>query len=230
MSSAAKVCVVTGGSSGVGAALVERFGAAGYHVASCSRSAPAAVSQLAGGLRRVLRPVDVGQSEQLTAFLSEVLAEFGRIDVLVNNAGNAPRSGIAETTLADFEQAVAVHIRAVFVATQLVWPAMIAGGGGTILSISSLASIDPLPGFSVYGGCKAWINTFTKAIAAEGKPHGIRAFALALGAVDTPLLRRAAPEFDPAAALTPAAVAEAALRLCDEILAPLSGETLPLRA
>jgi NAD(P)-dependent dehydrogenase (short-subunit alcohol dehydrogenase family) len=174
--------------------------------------------------------VDVGQPEKLTAFLGQVLAEFGRIDVLVNNAGNAPRSGVAETSLADFEQAVAVHIRAVFVATQLVWPAMSAGGGGTILSISSLASLDPLPGFAVYGGCKAWINTFTKAIAAEGKPHKIRAFALALGAVDTPLLRRAAPEFDPAAALSPAAVAEVALQLCGESFAPLSGQTLPLTA
>jgi NAD(P)-dependent dehydrogenase (short-subunit alcohol dehydrogenase family) len=230
MSSAAKVCVVTGGSSGVGAALIERFAAAGYHVASCSRSSAATESRSASGLRHFSRPVDVGQPEELTAFVGQVLAEFGRIDVLVNNAGNAPRSGVAETSLADFEQAVAVHIRAVFVATQLVWPAMIASGGGTILSISSLASLDPLPGFAVYGGCKAWINTFTQAIAAEGKPHKIRAFALALGAVDTPLLRRAAPEFDPAAALSPAAVAEVALRLCDECFAPLSGRTLPLTA
>jgi 3-oxoacyl-[acyl-carrier protein] reductase len=230
MSSAAKVCVVTGGSSGVGAAVVERFLAAGYHVASCSRSAAGIESTSSSGTRRITRPVDVAMPDALRRFIDSTLAEFGRIDVLVNNAGNAPRRPLVETTLAELDAALAVHVRAVFVATQLVWPAMVRQGGGTILGISSLASLDPLPGFSVYGGCKAWINTFTKAIATEGRPHNIRAFALALGAVDTPLLRRVAPEFDPAAALTPAAVAEVALRLCDESMAPLSGHTLPLTA
>ncbi len=230
MSSAAKVCVVTGGSSGVGAAIVERFSAAGYHVVSCSRTAPAADSAGSGGTRRISRPVDVASPQALTTFLEGTLAEFGRIDVLVNNAGSAPRRPLAETALEEFDAAVGVHVRAVFLATQLVWPAMVQQRGGTILGISSLASIDPLPGFSVYGGCKAWINTFTKAIAAEGRPHNIRAFALALGAVDTPLLKRVVPEFDPAAALRPLAVAEVALRLCDASFAPLSGETLPLQA
>jgi NAD(P)-dependent dehydrogenase (short-subunit alcohol dehydrogenase family) len=230
MSSVAKVCVVTGGSSGVGAAIGERFVAAGYHVVSCSRRAPAAETSSSGGLRRITRPVDVADAQALTSFLHSTVAELGRIDVLVNNAGDAPRMPVAALPLAEFEQAIAVHVRAVFLATQLVWPAMVRQGDGTVLSISSLASISPLPGFSVYGGCKAWINTFTKAIAAEGQPHNIRAFALALGAVDTPLLRRVAPEFDPAKALQPAAVAEVVLRLCDEALRPLSGETLPLQA
>jgi len=229
MSSATKVCVVTGGSSGVGAATAERLFAAGYHVVSCSRRSAATDSNHAG-LRRITRPVDVAQPPALTAFLESTLTELGRIDVLVNNAGNAPRRAVTELTAAEFEEAIAVHVRAVFVATQCVWPAMIRQGGGTIVNISSLASLSPLPGFSVYGGCKAWINTFTKAIAAEGKPHNIRAFALALGAVDTPLLRRAAPEFDPAAALQPAAVAELVLELCDEKMRPLSGETLPVTA
>ena len=222
--------MVTGGSSGVGKAIGERFLAAGYHVVSCSRSSPSGETKNVGGPRRISRQVDVADAAALTAFLQTTLAEFGRIDVLVNNAGNAPRHPVAETPLVEFEAAVAVHIRAVFVATQCVWPSMQAQRSGTIVNISSLASISPLAGFSVYGGCKAWINTFTKAIAAEGKPHNIRAFALALGAVDTPLLRRAAPEFDPAAALTPEAVAEIALELAGEKMRPLSGETLPVTA
>jgi len=229
MSSAAKVCVVTGGSSGIGAAIGERFFAAGYHVVSCSRrSSSAELPQ--EGRRRLSRAVDVADPQALTSFVQDTAAEFGRIDVLVNNAGNAPRRPVAELPLAEFEAAVAVHIRAVFVATQCVWPAMVSRGGGVIVNISSMASLAPLPGFSVYGGCKAWINTFTKAIAEEGRPHGIRAFALALGAVDTPLLRSVAPEFDPAAALQPAAVAELALQLCAESHAPLSGQTLPMIA
>src|SRR5262245_13154699 len=227
MSSAAKVCVVTGGSSGVGAAIAERFFATGYHVVSCSRRSPEAES-LRTGVRWLSRTVDVADPQALTTFLKDALREFGRIDVLVNNAGDAPRRPVAELPLAVFEAAVAVHIRAVFVATQCVWPAMVAQGGGAIVNISSMASLSPLPGFSVYGGCKAWINTFTQAIAAEGKPHRIRAFALALGAVDTPLLRTAAPEFDPSGALKPAAVAELALALCGESHVPLSGQTLPL--
>ena len=229
MSSAAKVCVVTGGSSGVGAAVAERFFAAGYHVVTCSRGSVSADLNRSG-LLRISRQVDVAEPQALTTFLQTTLAEQGRIDVLVNNAGNAPRKALTETTLAELDDTVAVHIRATFLATQLVWPAMDRQGGGTIVNISSMASIAPLPGFSVYGGCKAWINTFTRAIAAEGKPHNIRAFALALGAVDTPLLRRVAPEFDPAAALQPAAVAELVLELADEKMRPLSGETLPLTA
>lgn len=229
MSAVAKVGVVTGGSSGVGAAIAQRLFAAGFHIASCSRRSPDAETK-SGGLRWLSRQADVSDPAAVEEFIGQSLAEFGRIDVLVNNAGNAPRKPLAETTLAEFEEAVAVHVRATFLATQLVWPAMLSQGGGAIINISSMSSLAPLPGFSVYGGCKAWINTFTRAIAAEGKPHNIRTFALALGAVDTPLLRRVAPEFDPAAALQPAAVAELVLELTGEKMRPLSGETLPLTA
>ncbi|HZN35885.1 MAG TPA: SDR family NAD(P)-dependent oxidoreductase, partial [Pirellulaceae bacterium] len=95
MSSAAKVCVVTGGSSGIGAAIGERFFAAGYHVVSCSRrSSSAELPQ--EGRRRLSRAVDVADPQALTSFVQDTAAEFGRIDVLVNNAGNAPRRPVAE--------------------------------------------------------------------------------------------------------------------------------------
>ena len=67
--------------------------------------------------------------------------------------------------------------------------------GGTIVNISSMAAVDPFPGFSVYGATKAWVELFTKAIAEEGRADGILAFSLRLGAVETPMLRGLFPDF-----------------------------------
>ena len=132
-------------------------------------------------------------------------------------------------TSADYERAVAVNVSAVFHATQAVWPIMQKQGGGTIVNVSSLASDDPFPGFAVYGACKAWVNLFTKATAAEGRPHNIRVYAVAPGAVETGMLRERFPDFPAEQSLAPEDVAGTIELLCDERGVHAAGSTLWLR-
>jgi len=117
----------------------------------------------------------------------------------------------------------------VFFCTRSVWPVMRAGGGGTVVNLSSLASIDPFPGFAVYGGTKAWVNTFTKAAADEGRPHGIRVLAVAPGAVETRMLRHHFPDFPATETLAPDDVARLVEACCGPALAHSSGQTLFIR-
>ncbi len=232
-SAAAPVCVVTGGSAGIGLAVALRFARHGYRIVTCGRdpdrleAARAAIAAVAPALAALT--LDVGQPGEATRLIGEAVARFGRVDVLVNNAGHAPLAPLEGLTATEFERAVAVNIAAVFHATQAVWPAMRRQGAGVIVNISSLASIDPFAGFSVYGACKAWVNLFTKAIADEGRPLGIRVYAVAPGAVETPLLRSLFADFPAAQTLAPDEVAAVVAAVCEEPMRHVSGQTLFVR-
>ena len=118
---------------------------------------------------------------------------------------------------------------AIFHTTRAVWPLMKAQGGGVIINMSSMAAVDPFPGFAVYGASKAWVNLFSQATASEGKPHGIRVFSVAPGAVETGLMRASFPDFPADKTLAPDEVAAVILSLCEPALAPCSGQTLFVR-
>jgi 3-oxoacyl-[acyl-carrier protein] reductase len=229
-----KVAVVTGGSSGVGLETAKRLAANGFHLLLCGRRRDAliaaqAVVHAAGSGECLTIPLDLAGSEAGRELVGAALARYGRIDVLVNSAGFAPNALIESFAEADFEQAFAVNCRAVYATTRAAWPALTQQHGGLIVNISSLAAVDPFQGFAVYGACKAWVNLFTKAIASEGRPHGIRTYALMLGAVDTPMLRGLFPEFPTEQTLQPDEVAEAIVRLLDVDRAPPSGEDIVLK-
>jgi NAD(P)-dependent dehydrogenase (short-subunit alcohol dehydrogenase family) len=174
-------------------------------------------------------PLDLSESKAGTELIGAALARYSRIDLLVNNAGFAPRAFLESFDERCFEQALAINCRAVYATTRAAWPALVRQCGGLIVNISSMAAVDPFPGFAVYGACKAWVNLFTKAIASEGRPHGIRAYAVMLGAVDTPMLRGLFPDFPAERALMPDEAAEAIVRLLDPGRAPPSGEAIVLK-
>ncbi len=227
------VCVVTGGSAGIGLAVARHFAARGYRLALCGRNPQtllAAEQELRQSSATCLAlALDLAEPGAPTRLIEEVVQRFGRVDVLVNNAGHAPLAPLNQLTGADFERAVAVNIRAVFHTTQAVWPIMRQQGGGVIVNISSLASVDPFPGFSVYGACKAWVNLFTRAAADEGRSLGIRVYCVAPGAVETRLLRRLFRDFPAEQTLAPAEVAALIGSLCDEPMRHASGQTLFVR-
>ena len=227
------VCVVTGGSAGIGLAVAGHFAARGYRVALCGRDPQtlrAAEQQIAlTAPACVALALDLGQPGAPARLIDEAVRRFGRVDVLVNNAGHAPRAPLDQISPADFEQAVAVNVGAVFHATQAVWPVMRRQTSGVIVNISSLASVDPFPGFSVYGACKAWVNLFTKAAADEGRPLRIRVYCVAPGAVETRLLRGLFKDFPAEQTLAPAEVAALVGSLCEEPMRYVSGQTLFVR-
>ena len=224
-----RVCLVTGASRGIGRAVVLRFARAGFAVVGAARS-PEPLSQLrreveALGAACETVPADVGSEPDAMRVVEAAKRRFGRMDVLVNNAGLATLLTAASATTADYRALLTANIDSVFFMTQLAWP-LLSASRGVVINVSSMASADPFPGLGVYGACKAWVNLFTRAIAGEGKPAGIRAFAVAPGAVETGMLRGAFPDFPAAAALDPDDVAQVIESLAEGRMKTASGATL----
>jgi len=228
-----KTCVITGASRGIGLATALRFAKQGCNVAAVARSeadlatAAKQVRALGATCEAIVR--DVAAPDGARDAIALAAERFGRVDVLVNNAGVAPLAPIDKFTRAEFERVVAVNMAAVFHTTQAVWPIMVRQGGGVIVNISSVASVDPFPGFAVYGASKAWVNIFSHALAGEGKPLGIRVFAVAPGAVETSLLRASFANFPAEKTLDPDEVAAVIDSVCDERMAHASGDTIFVR-
>ena len=205
------VCLITGGSSGIGLATAIRFATAGYHIAICGRRpAPleAAKNQItgAGSAHAILchqQVVDLNDADQAKKFGEQVLDHFGHVDVLINNAATAPLSPFEDISIETFETAINTNIRSVFYLTQMIWKHMkqraesapLDQGRGVVVNISSLAAVDPFPGFSLYGSCKAWLDLITLALATEGKELGLRVCSIRPGAVETPMLRGLFPDY-----------------------------------
>ncbi len=227
-----KAAVVTGAGRGIGRAIALRLAGAGMNVLAVARTAKdlkETASQASGMPGKVLpHKADVTRSEQVDAFVRRAVAEFGRLDVLVNNAGAAPLCKIDEITDSLLDDTLAVNVRAVVYACRSAWPAL-TRSRGAIVNISSLAALDPFPGFALYGGTKAWVNTFSQALAGEGKPLGIRVFSLGPGAVETKMLRKVFPDLPADQALQPDEVAAAVEWLLDERAEHTSGQTLYIR-
>jgi NAD(P)-dependent dehydrogenase (short-subunit alcohol dehydrogenase family) len=225
--------VITGGSSGIGLATALRFARRGNTLLLAGRrqtelDAAAAAVRAKGADVAPVR-VDLASPNGPTELLDAIRTYGGRVDVLVNNAGAAPYGPIECMTDEAFELGVAVNVRAVFALTRGVWPLMRAQGGGIIVNVSSLSATDPFPGLGVYGASKAWVNLFTHAAAAEGKPHNIRVYAVAPGAVETPLLRGLFAEFPADQTLPPDAIAAVIESLCTPAFAHSSGQTIVVR-
>ncbi len=211
------VCLVTGGTSGVGLAILQRFAIGGYQVATCGRDAQRLKN--AEAIIHDIRPnglfvqADLAKPAEAVSVVDRTIEKFQRIDILVNNAAVAPLSPFDEVSSETFENAIDVNVRSIFYLTQTVWRQMKRQGRGIIINISSLAAVDPFPGFSVYGSTKAWLDLMTVALAAEGKDSEIRVYSIRPGAVETPLLRRLFPDFPADQCVSPDDVARLASEL-----------------
>lgn len=228
------VVVVTGGGRGIGRAVCERFAVDGAWIVAASRSADeleatSEAVERAGG-RCHAEQTDVSRPDEIDRLISSTIGRFERVDVLVNNAGVAEICGIEELAPSAFERILAVNVEAVYRACRAVWPIMRAQKGGVIVNVSSVASVDPFPGFAAYGASKAWVNAWTKALADEGRQVGIRVFAVAPGAVETQMLRNALPDFPADQALQPADIADVVHALAQPACRYATGQTVFVRA
>jgi len=183
-----KVVVVTGASKGLGRAMALGFAEAGADVMVSSRSIEACevVAEEIRALGRRARAVrcHVGDWDECAALIDATIAEFGRIDVLVNNAGIAPvPPSLLAVTSELFDKTIAVNLKGPLRLTALAAEHMTAGG--TIINISSKASLHALPFTVVYAAAKAGLNALTKAAAAEYGPRGIRVNAIVCGTFHT---------------------------------------------
>jgi NAD(P)-dependent dehydrogenase (short-subunit alcohol dehydrogenase family) len=161
-----KVAVVTGGSRGLGRAMVLGFAAAGADVVVASRKLDACESVAAEveaiGRRGEAVAVNVGRWEELDGFVDEVYRRVGRVDVLVNNAGMSLLYGdLTEVSEAMWEKVVGLNLKGPFRLSALVGPRMVADGGGSIVNVSSTGSIRPAPFMLPYDAAKAGLNALT---------------------------------------------------------------------
>ncbi|MCP4250527.1 MAG: SDR family oxidoreductase [bacterium] len=224
-----RVVIVTGAGRGIGRAVCRRFAAAGGRVVAAARSEDQLVEtqeliEAEGGQCSTVT-VDVASSDRLQHLVETTERRYGRIDVLVNNAGVVACGPVADLSAVEFEGMLRVNVAAVFYASKFVWPVMKRQGGGTIVNVSSMAAKDPFPTLGTYGACKRWVNGLTRGLADEGKEVGIRAFAVGPGAVWTDMLRDNFSDFPKEQALDPADVAETIFSLCQPGMAHASGQT-----
>ena len=192
LSNAAPVAFITGGARGIGMAVAEWFLAADYRVVLIDTDEPAlaATAQRLGDATRVLAiPCDVSSPPQVAAAVARVVAEFGRIDALINNAGVAVFKPMLDTTFEEWQHVMAVNLSGPFICTQACAPVMLKTGGGAIVNIASISGLRASTLRVAYGTSKAGVIQLTKQQAAELGAVGIRVNAIAPGPVDTAMAK-----------------------------------------
>jgi NADP-dependent 3-hydroxy acid dehydrogenase YdfG len=140
----------------------------------------------AGG-RALAVPTDVTQDAAVEALVEDVTGELGRLDILVTSAGAAAFGPVSGSKPADWDTMLSLNLRAVMLCCHAVLPVMMRQRSGLILNLSSIASKRALPGSAVYTATKAGVEAFSRVLAEEMRPHGVRVGVLIPGAVDTPI-------------------------------------------
>jgi glucose 1-dehydrogenase len=187
-----QAALVTGASSGIGQSIATRLGWEGASVGVNHLSnedkvgAETAVRQIEeAGANAVAIEGDVSSEDDATRMVREVAEEFGRLDVLVNNAGVESERPFLEMTLADWEKVLSVNLTGAFLMSREALKVMVENGGGKIINISSVHERIPWPGFAHYAASKGGLKMFTETLALEFAKRGVRVNALAPGAIAT---------------------------------------------
>jgi NADP-dependent 3-hydroxy acid dehydrogenase YdfG len=203
-----QVAIVTGGGSGIGESTARMLAAEGAQIVVCGRrQAPvdgvARAIEKDGGLCAA-RAVDLENADAAAAFVQWTLERFGRVDVLVNNAGHSSHArSVRWVGRSEWESVMSVNLTAVYVLTQAVLPGMLERGGGTIVTVGSLAALKPgLIGGAVYGAAKAAVRNLMGHVHNTLRNRGIRATIIMPAEVDTPILDKRPLDPDAAARAT----------------------------
>jgi len=234
-----KVAVITGAGKGIGAGIARAFAEAGADIVLAARTETdlqqVAEDIIALGRRALVVPTDVLDFAQLQQLADASMAEFGRIDIVVNNAGGFPPKPVAHTTTRDFEGAFRFNVSTAFEMSRICAPLMVEHSGtGTILNISSIAGHKPTPCFAAYGTAKGALSLLTQELAQEFAPK-VRVNAIAVGSTRTDALNTVLTEEieQTMVDLTPMArlgevedIALGALYLCSPAASYVTGEIL----
>jgi NAD(P)-dependent dehydrogenase (short-subunit alcohol dehydrogenase family) len=185
-----RLVVITGGGSGIGAALTEHFVRQGARVVfldiAVAPSVELARKFAACSPAPVFIPCDLTDLDALGAVLAQIVADHGAVDVLINNAGNDDRHSIEDVTPAYWDDRIGVNLRHIYFAAQAVAPGMRARGAGVIVNLGSVSWHLGLPNLSIYETAKAGIEGMTKGLARELGGDGVRVVCIVPGNVKTP--------------------------------------------
>ncbi len=235
-----KTAIVTGGASGFGAGIVQKFLIEGARVMIADINGDAAQDLAAQlGSAAMAQQVDVSDGASVKAMADAVEAAFGQLDILVNNAGvthlPTPLEDVSEE---DFDRVFNVNMKSVYLTARAFVPAMKARGAGAILNVASTAGLSPRPNLNWYNASKGWMITATKTMAVELAHSGVRVNAICPVAGETPLLKSFMGEDTPEIRAkflstiplgrfsTPQDMANAALFLCSDEASMITGTAL----
>ena len=193
---AGKVVVVTGAGGGIGTAIAERFAREGGQVIVTDSNEQGANETTAGiigeGFSAATYLADISSGEACRKLVADVISDFGKIDVLINNAGINRRGPLMELTQEDWDLTLAVNVTSMFHLCQATIPHMIKAGGGAIVNTASQWGLHPAPGHIAYNVSKAAVASFTENLARDYAPQKIRVNAVCPGEIGTPMLQKAA--------------------------------------
>jgi glucose 1-dehydrogenase len=192
---AGKCAVVTGAANGIGLACARRLAADGAAVALADVNAElgeAAAKQLREeGARAIFVATDVTQRAAIEALVDRAVDEYGRLDIMLNNAGVALTAQVLEMSDEIFDKVLSTNLRSAFIGTQLAARQMVSSGrGGVIINMSSVNALLAIPGLAAYACSKGALNQLTKVAAIELAPHNIRVVAIGPGTILTDLAKQ----------------------------------------
>lgn len=187
------VAIVTGGGSGFGEAICRAFGAEGAKVVVADldrdKGGEVVASLRAQGHEAIFQAVDVAKNQDMQQLVQRTVEQFGRIDVMVNNAGiSHPNQPMLDISEAFFDRLFAVNVKSLYLAAQHCVPVFRRQRSGCFINIGSTAAVRPRPGLTWYNGSKGAVSLITKSMAIELAPENIRANSINPALAETPLL------------------------------------------
>lgn len=208
---AGKVALITGGGTGIGEACARLFAAEGAQVAVMGRR-PEPLERVAEAVDGLVVPGDASLTGDCEHAVAATVAAFGRLDTLVCSAGVEAEGSVATMDLGDWRRVLDANLEAVMQSARAAVPAMLASGGGSIVTISSLAALVAPGEMAAYATSKAAVLGLTRSLAVDYGPRGIRANALCPGWVATPMSRAEMRNYAEAGGITPEQAVERATR------------------
>ena len=190
------VAIITGAGSGIGRAIAIALAKENYRIALVGRredpleeTGQLIQAKLHNGIEALVIASDVGEPDQAAVIVDRTLRAFGRVDLLVNNAASGPCAPVERIDDDELRQTFEIDLFGPMRLTARLWDVYRDQGGGCVINISSMATIDPFPGLSIYAAAKSGLESLTRSTHNEGAALGINAYAIAPGAVETAMLR-----------------------------------------
>ncbi len=190
------VALITGAGSGIGQITTELLALEGCRLALVGRTESklqSTIDLLAADIadppETMIIAADISDQRQARAAVDMTVERWGRVDILINNAGIATLSALEDADADLIYQMFAINALGPLYLVQRCWDTFVKHKSGCVVNVSSMAAISPFPGLGVYGMAKSAVDGLTRAIMTEGATHGISAYSIAPGAVETPMLR-----------------------------------------